>query len=667
VKHPFLEAVGEPSSGRWLIRVICAGLSGNANFYSDAVLREAVPLFEGARVFAKSDAEHIKGDGKDVAKLIGGLTKPRFVEGAAPDSGEIQAELVLIEAEGAVAVKLREAYSRDLAKLFGFSVDVSGNVKLEMREGKKVRVATKFGRVNSVDLIVEPGAGGELIRMIEAIVENPEVPVTLQEGDPMRTRMIEAIKAHNPTFDGAKATDEQIEIAYREALIASAKPKADTGDLAKVEERIRMIEARGNARATIAGAKLPQAAKDKLTADFNARERFVEADVTAAIEAERTYLAKFTESGKPVMHFDEAPRVEDRAEKMADMFDAFFNPAHKNHRDVHSFKECYIEFTGDKRVTGRLEHCDSARLRESMGARFREAFTTTALADALGDSIARRMIAVYEGEADLQTWRRVATTAPVSDFRTQERIRIGGYGNLPAVAQGADYQALASPGDDKATYAVSKRGGLETITLEAIKNDDVGVIRRVPTELALAAGWTLYEFVYDFFRTNPTIYDTTALYTAGHNNLYTAALDATAFAAHYAGMGKQVRSGSGKRLLAAPKTLLVPVDLRETAYNLFVRGQNNDKTFVQDTNPDVIVVPHWTDTNNWYTVADPNRLPVLEIGFLDGQEQPEIFVQDNPTVGSMFSADKLTWKIRHIYSGAVLVDGEKGTTGAIVP
>jgi len=60
----FVEAVGEASKGRWLIRVIKSGLSYNNVFYSDAVLREAAPLFEGVRVFNKSDAEHIKGEGK---------------------------------------------------------------------------------------------------------------------------------------------------------------------------------------------------------------------------------------------------------------------------------------------------------------------------------------------------------------------------------------------------------------------------------------------------------------------------------------------------------------------------------------------------------------------------------------------------------------------------
>ena len=87
----FLEAQGEASSGKWLIRVIRAGLSGNNNYYSDAVLRESAPLFENARVFEKSDDEHIAGKGKDVKNLIGRLTTPKFTEGKTPDSGDITA------------------------------------------------------------------------------------------------------------------------------------------------------------------------------------------------------------------------------------------------------------------------------------------------------------------------------------------------------------------------------------------------------------------------------------------------------------------------------------------------------------------------------------------------------------------------------------------------
>ena len=624
------------------------------------MLRESAGLFDGARVFAKADAEHIKGSGKDVRNIVGWISDVNFVEGAAADTGRLVGKLNLSAAEERLRTLLVDAFKRGKKDLAGLSIDADGSAKVAMREGKRVREAKSITKVSSVDLIVEPGAGGGFVRMLEAF--NPE-----QEKDmPLRQKMLDEIQSKNPAARakiGSDATDEEITAAYREAVAVQTRVGTEPGD---VEERIRMVEARAHARGEIAACNLPQAAKDKLLADFTGRARFVEADVGAAIADEREYLAKFAESGRVDLNFDTSPRVEDRSVKMGEMLDAFFDPAHKDHKTVGSFRECYIEFTGDRRVTGRIDDCDRSKLRESAGARFAEALDTTSWADALGDSITRRMQAVYEGQTDLQAWRRVATVGRANDFRAQERFRIGGYGNLPAVNQGADYTALTSPGDDKASFAVSKRGGLETVTLEMIKNDDVNAIRRVPVELALSAGNTLYEFVFDFYRTNPAIYDTKALYHADHGNLFTAALDATAFAAHRLAMVKQTRAGSGKRLGTTPAIVLVPFELEEAAYNLFQRNTNLDQTFVQSMKPQVIVPGYWTDANDWCTVADPMKLPVLEVSFLDGQEQPELFVQDQPNVGSLFTADKITYKIRHIYGGVVLVDGEKGTTKAVV-
>lgn len=646
----FLEAV---EGGRWLIRVIRAGLSGNDNFYPDAVLREAVPLFEGARVFVKSDELHLKGGGKDVRNLIGGLSAPHFVEGAAPDSGEIVAELTLIEPEGDVATKLREAHERKLSRLFGFSIDALGTSRTELREGQKVRVARAIRKVNSVDLIVEPGAGGELIRLIEAAPNEEEQDAML------RDKLLKLLEAKAPTayakINPETITDEELETVFAEALgepqPSAPAPRPAPANADATVLAVRLVEARIEARDVIGAAKLPQPAKERLLERFTeATAVFSREDVVKAVEVERAYLARFTESGKPVLAFDDVIQVEDRSEKIGKMLDDFFAGANRQH----SFKECYIEITGDRRVTGKMDDCDKSRLRESLGDRFAESLTSASWANVLGDSVTRRMLAEYAQMTDLQAWRKIATVVPVQDFRTQERTRVGGYGNLPGVDQGDDYTALSSPSDEKATYAVTKRGGTEDITLEMVRNDDVGAIRRIPGELALAAANTLYEFVFDFIRTNAAIYDTKALFHADHGNLGTAALDATSFAAARLAMISQTRAGSGKRLGIGPSTVMVPFELQETAYNLFVRNQNLDKTFVQTINPEVIPVPYWTDANDWAMAADPRRIPTIEVGFLDGNEEPELFVQDTPNVGSLFASDKITYKIRHIYSGAVM-------------
>ena len=668
-----VEAAGTAAGVTWEADIIRAGLAkASKYFYSDALLRESAPLFDGARIFIKGDVEHLRGAGKDVRQLVGWVETPRFIEGAAnaPDTGRIVATVQLPGLPEETRTLFVEAAKAGRTGLVGLSIDVFGKSKREQRGGKPVLAATKFSKINSVDLIVEPGAGGGLVRLVEAADPNHQEDAEMA----LKERMLEAIKAKNPakaaTIDLATISDEELETAYREAVAAPAPaappPKKGEGNFATLDD-LRMIEARATARVKIAESTLPLAAKDKLRAGFETRERFTEADIDAAITGEREYLARFTESGHVRMGGLVGDiSVEDRTVKMADMLDAFFDPAHKNHRDVGSFREAYIEFTGDRMITGRLADCDRSRMREAGGTNFREALDSTSWADALGNSITRRMQAVYLGETDLQAWRKVATLGRANDFRTQERFRVGGYGNLPTVAEGAAYAALTSPGDDKATYAATKRGGLETVTREMIMNDDVNTISRIPLELALAAGNTLYEFVFDFFSTNPTIYDGVALYHATHGNLFATALSAAQFSAHRLAMLKQTRAGSAKRLGVAPAFALVPFEQEETAFDLFHRDTNLDPTFVQSLKPQVIGVSYWTDANDWVTVASPTRLPVVEISFVNGQEEPELFVQDMPNVGSMFSNDKLTYKIRHEYGGAVLVDGEKGTTKAVV-
>ncbi|HPE80999.1 MAG TPA: hypothetical protein PKZ35_13460 [Gammaproteobacteria bacterium] len=328
--------------------------------------------------------------------------------------------------------------------------------------------------------------------------------------------------------------------------------------------------------------------------------------------------------------------------RAAQILDAFFDQTDSS---VRSFREAYIAITGDKRVTGRVENCDGVCLREAVG--------TGTWANALGDAIGRRMVREYK-QSDYNLWHDIADVAPpIRDFRIQRRSRIGGYGNLPTVNEDAAYPALVSPGEETATYSLTKRGGTETVSLETIASDDVGAIQAIPKKLALAAARTLQEFVLDHIKTNAAIYDGVTLFHASHGNLGSAALSAAAVAAGRAAMRRQKEFGSNTPLLLAPAVLWVPVDLEETAYNLFQRGTNNDRTLVESLQLKINVVHDWSDTDDWAMSASIDKHPGFEIGFFNGNEVPELFLQDVPTTGSLFSNDQLVYKIRHIYSGAV--------------
>ncbi len=635
IRGQFIEAA-PGKSGVWRIRVIQAGVSGNGNLYSEALLREAAPMFEGVRVFAKSDAEHISGGGKDVRNLIGGLSAATFIDGT---PGELQATLTLIEGEGPIATKLKEAWARGLSGLFGFSIVAEARTRIRREAGRTLREAVSFTKINSVDLIVEPAAGGAVIDLVEAQQDT----IKIQEA-PMSEEQ-QTTETQTAPAQGAVKVDFQ-----------EAPEKQDTSE--PLQEAIRMVEARMAMRDRVHASALPDKAKDKLLSLFsNGITTFTEAEVDQAITAEADYIASFTPSG--TVHGLGNGRIEiteSQGEKAITRLDAFFDLDHKDHAHARSFKECYADVTGDRRVTGRVDHCDQSVMAEAL--------ETSSFSKVLGDAINRRMVADYKTGTETDVWRKLVTVGHATDFRNQERVRFGGYGDIPTVNEGAAYAAVTSPSDEKVAFAVTKRGGLETVTLEMIKNDDVSAIRQIPIRMSRAAKRTLAKFALDFLATNMSIYDKKNLFHTAHKNLGSKALDKASLAAGRLAMLSQTEAGSNEKIGIAPKYLWVPHQLEQTAFDLFRRKTENDKDFVQSLGIEVVPVWYWADANNWYLSADPMDIPTIEIAFLDGNEEPELFIQDNPTQGSMFTNDKLTWKLRHIYGGHVI--DYRGLYGAIV-
>lgn len=623
--NPLIEAIGgdKAPGSRYKIRVIKSGLSKNNVFYPDRVLREATKLLEGVRVYVKPDAEHLSGGGKSFAQLLGRLSKPTFIEGSTPNTGEIQAEFDVLQSAGEVASKMYEAFSRGMGNIFGFSIDAVGSVT---RKGN-IREAQQISKFASVDLIIEPGAGGELIGLIEAA-----------GGD--------------DSYTDVDGTTETASFSYRQAPTFTGNGLPDTmqREFREAMQQVKMAETRAQMREAIADCKLPDVAKDKLRARFSNQASYTFNDVMVAIAEERDYLARMTESGMVQMG-DRVEPGEQQFDKLQTMWDDFFDRS----KPAMSLKECYIQTTGDKEFTGRMPRTSPLR----------EALDSTSFADVLGDSMNRRLLEEYRHQTNLDSWRGL-TGAPqrLNDFRKREATRFGGYGDLPIVAEGADYTALTSPTDEKAEYQGSKRGGTETITLEMIRNDDMGAVQRIPVKMNRSAKRTLSKFVFNFLMGNPAIYDGTALFHGTHSNLGAAALNAASLAAARQAVMKQTEPGSNEPIFIPPSHLWVPADLEETAFDLFRRQTNNDTDFIESLQMSIHPVWCFTDANNWYASVNPDDIPIIEIGFLDGREEPEMFVQDDPRTGSMFTNDKLTYKIRHIY-GAAVVD-YRGIYGAIV-
>jgi hypothetical protein len=642
-------AVGEKADDdygyKWRVQIIEWGLSKDGAIYWDKEpIRAAMGQYEGAKVFALTEAQHQAKPhpyGKSVRDLVG------WLENVQENATGLEGDFNILKAASWLRDMVVDSFERGKPDLIGLSNDVMAETAKKLVAGKRVPCPTEI-RAVTVDVVYNPAGGGRFIQLAAATRNENEEDGNMLEKllAALKDLRPDVYKTIEPKVEDGTITEEDIDRAVAAAGPMPVRGETGSGDAAKQAQDIltqaRIIACGITLKDELTASGLPTLSAVRLTRQYENRVFETEA-LRASIREEKEYLDQLLGSGS-IEGAGGLRVVADQKEKNDQMLDAFF----EGKPGAMSFKACYIQITGDERVTG---HLKAAR-------RFTASIESTTWAEVLGDAITRRMLAEYRLPG-LDDWRKIVEVVPASDFRTNHRPRMGGYGDLPTVAQGDPYGALGSPSDEEATYMVSKKGGTEEITLEAIKNDDVGAIRRVPVKLSRAAKRTLFKFVFDFLKDNAAIYDAVALFHSSHGNLGSAALDAANLNTRRVAMYKQTEADSAEQIGLVAKYVVVPIDLQKTAFDLVVTPNAGNYVptapdFLKTLTWEMIVVPYWTDTNNWYEVADPKDCPTIEIAFLDGNEEPELFVQDMPNVGSMFSNDKLTYKIRHIYGGAVM-------------
>lgn len=648
-----LESAGTDEAGNrvFRVRIISAGESKNGRRYPATVLREAATLYEGAKAY-----DHHRTPEELRTSTINGLVGYyRNVE--ASDDG-LDGDLVLLPGARHTAEALDAtvaAQAANLPALVGISHDALTYTRPVTAGRRRLMEAVSIAKVNSADVVADPAAGGKAVRVLAGGIEetDPEdsgesneeddVPITSQT-------VLAALKDASP---------EDLAAVGLSKVEQSAAPEPTTEAAPVGVEKASFI-GRLMIKEKVTAAGLPERTAESLGEVLP--DRITESDLDAQIAALKGAMGMIERSG--LAPTATAVVTQESLDKKKAALDGFFAGDYSTYR---SFRSAYLDVTG-YRPRSIDEDLNKRVMRESIGAlydsgdRTTESMTSSSWAEILGDSITRRMVAMY-AQPSLTTWRAIVSSiVPVNDFRTQRIDRLGGYGVLPTVNQGQPYQPLTSPGDEEVTYAITKKGGTEDLTLEMIANDDVRAIGNIPKLLGLAAAQTLYNFVWDFLATNPTIYDSLALFHATHTNTTAVALSQSNLSTLRQKMRDQTAYGNTTNILSlVPKLLIVPNELEELAFQLTTSAVAVPSTPAgpSDT-PNLhsgmqhLVVDYLTDANDWFLIADPNLCPTIELGFYQGRQEPELFTQSDPTVGSMFNSDKLTYKIRHIYSGAVL-------------
>lgn len=306
----------------------------------------------------------------------------------------------------------------------------------------------------------------------------------------------------------------------------------------------------------------------------------------------------------------------------------------------------------------------------------RQAMLSTNYPLLLANSMTKRLSQDYARRS--ADWRQLVRVKPLNDFKTQEITRWGGFADLPEITpENSDYTYLANPAEEKATYSAKTYGGLVEISRKTMKNDDLKFVQDVPERLAAIANKKLWQFVSDLITNWDGVaingglitLDGTALYTVGHGNLIAQALSYDALRDIRVKMRSQKETGSNEVLDIRPKFLVVPVELEPLANSLINSevkpGATNGEINIHRNKLVIVENPYLREDDNVFLVADPSTVETIEIGFMDGKEEPELILQNGDTEGNTFLRDSWTYKGRHEYGGSQ--SDVKGLAALIAP
>jgi hypothetical protein len=563
--------------------------------------------------------------------------------------------------------------------------------------GKKVRIVESIKKFHSVDVVTNPSAGGYLTRLVASAdpeegerregVPEQEKPVVTQD-PPAPAPAPEERTISLTAAQLAEIVKEQVTAVLREQTNPLTQSlQEQSAELARIRESNRIATNRERFDSALGAAEgLSDSGRTRLRnsfADTSARRDLADDEIVEAIKEAVSYEAALVQSAMGSVTAFPRVRVGSAThDKYYLALQGMFSQEDEKDTDgkkvpaFQSIKEAYCRWTGrDPFEVDPFEimsefgcKYDSARDHR----RIQESVTTATWGQIYADVLYLMLMRWYTNNPAYNRWKAVVSDIEnVPDFQNRHWTRIGGYGDLGTVAETATYPMLDSAPDEEVVYAVAKRGGLDDITFEAIANDRVGAIRRIPIGMARSAVRTLFKFVMSMATTNNPImdYDSTTLYHTNHANAGTTALSLTGLQTITAGMRAQTAYGESLEILGErnlPSVLIVPGSLEFVAMRLvapsdaYLAAIANPGT-EQSLDPQAfkgrmtyIVYDVLSSTTGWYAVANPMEVGTIVMGFLNGRQDPELFVQDQPNVGANFTADKTTYKVRHIYGGDVI-------------
>lgn len=645
-----LEITGEANAlHEFEIMAITAGV-GNGWTFTEEVLRASLSLWQGVETFVDHGAIT---QGRSVRDLAGVCTAPTWSE-------EQKGIKLNLRPTGPSAALLRELAKEVLSDQsqkprVGFSADVIFTADT----ARKVKTIL---RVLSLDLVFNPARGGQFLRALNAA--GYDHSPAYQADARRENNMADPISTTPPVGSAGSETLQQMR-----TLLDVHTEQQQLADQAAQAQAVQAQMCQYLLQTGLAASRLPLASQDYVKAQF-AGKVFQPAELTAAIEAQRTLAAALT-AGAVVQGPGRVSGMLTTSDQLQaavdDLLGAPRDEAMKPAKvaRLSGIRELYHTLTGDFDLHGGY-HADRVQL------------ATTAdfaglVKNALNKIILERWAQM--GRAGYDWWKKIVVVEHMTTLNTVTGILVGTVGSLPTVAEGAEYTELAV-GDSPETASFTKYGGYIPLTLELIDRDDHRKLAAYPRELASAGMRKISALVAAVFTSNagagPTMADTGALFNStavttagGHKNLLTTALAAAEWDVVQTAVYNQPMHikgatgyyGTGDKMGINPRYLVVPRALELTAKEIIYPTLKNAANIYSENQQrgapgDVVVVPDWTDANDWAAVVDPELVPGIVVAERFGI-MPEIFIAGDGLSPAVFMNDEHRIKTRQFV--AVLV------------
>ncbi len=240
----------------------------------------------------------------------------------------------------------------------------------------------------------------------------------------------------------------------------------------------------------------------------------------------------------------------------------------------------------------------------------------------------------------------------LTDFRAAKRVGLGDFGYLPQVGEGEEY-TYGTIGDEGASVALATYGQLFSITRQAILNDDMHLLTKIPEKMGQAARATIAKLVFALLSGNAKAQDGKALFDASHKNTITnAVLDLANI-----DKGIQMMNGfvnaRGEPLAIEPEFMLLPTSMYTRGLQLIksasVEGADANSGIINPLRDIVTPVKsarlQAADEKSWYLI----NKEAIEVSYLDGIDTPYMEQQNG------FTVDGVSTKVR-IDAGVNVID-----------